>query len=221
MLGYKCKKKFFVFVLSGCHASTWRDLHRLNLFASGLNSIVCTTKKWRTENTKRNKKGPLFCVGTVLTPLFPGLFQVVTLPFFLSIAFLCFRLKLQPTLISSLKPTAGLCRWIAFARISCCLHQGIASTEELMPYLQEYCLGYLRVQSSSGMVALAHINHMPCSWTKSSLYFLCDYVFRECFQARAIVLNMYCELSCEGCFSHLSYLAFLFREYLRSLLSLI
>ena len=94
-------------------------------------------------------------------------------------------------------------------------------TEELMPYLQEYCLGYLRVKSSSGMVALAHISHMPCSWTKSSLYFLCDYVFRECFQAGAIVLNMYCELSCEGCFSHLSYLAFLFREYLRSLLSLI
>ncbi|CBI37420.3 unnamed protein product, partial [Vitis vinifera] len=30
--GYICKNNFFVFVLSGCHASTWRDLHKLNLF---------------------------------------------------------------------------------------------------------------------------------------------------------------------------------------------
>ncbi|CBI38142.3 unnamed protein product, partial [Vitis vinifera] len=32
---YICKNNFFVFVLSGCHASTWRDLHRLNLFKQG------------------------------------------------------------------------------------------------------------------------------------------------------------------------------------------
>ncbi|CBI17662.3 unnamed protein product, partial [Vitis vinifera] len=71
---YICKNNFFVFVLSGCHASTWRDLHRLNLF----------------------KQGPLF-FWDCLNSSVPGLLQGVTLPFFLSIAFLCFRLKLQPT----------------------------------------------------------------------------------------------------------------------------
>ncbi|CBI17661.3 unnamed protein product, partial [Vitis vinifera] len=78
MYCYICKNNFFVFVLSGCHASTWRDLHRLNLF----------------------KQGPLF-FWDCLNSSVPGLLQGVTLPFFLSIAFLCFRLKLQPTLICS------------------------------------------------------------------------------------------------------------------------
>ena len=36
----------------------------------------------------------------------------------------------------------------------------MVGTEELMPHLQEYCLGYLRVQSSAGMIALAHVSHV-------------------------------------------------------------
>ena len=56
MLGYICKKNFFVFVLGGCHASTWRDLHRLNLFASGLNSGDCTTKKSEEPRIQTERK---------------------------------------------------------------------------------------------------------------------------------------------------------------------
>ncbi|CBI34016.3 unnamed protein product, partial [Vitis vinifera] len=74
---YICKNNFFVLCfewLSCFH------MERLNLFTS--------------------EKGSSVFWWTVLTPLFPG----VTLPFFLSIAFLCFRLKLQPTKLVSEQP---------------------------------------------------------------------------------------------------------------------
>ena len=88
-LGYiYVKIKFFVFyVLSGCPASMWRDLLKLNLFASSLKTTYYTTKTTELRiQSEEKKKGPLFFGRLFLTPLFLG----VTLPFFLSIANLCF-----------------------------------------------------------------------------------------------------------------------------------
>ena len=44
----------------------------------------------------KEKGSSVFCVDRHNSSV-PALFPGVTLPFFLSIAFLCFRLKLQPT----------------------------------------------------------------------------------------------------------------------------
>ena len=65
------EKKNFVFVLSGCHASTWRDLHRLNLFASGLNSGDCTTKKVKNREYKLKEKGSSVLCGDCLNSSVP------------------------------------------------------------------------------------------------------------------------------------------------------
>ena len=104
MLGYICKNNFFVLCFE------WLSCFHVERFTQ-VKSLCIWFKFWWlynksswTENTKWKKKGPL-CFGTFLTPLFPGLFQGVTLPFFLSIAFLCFGPKLQPTKVSPISTT--------------------------------------------------------------------------------------------------------------------
>ena len=51
------------YVLSGCYASTWRDLLKLNLFASGLKSRELYNKKLQNREYKVKEKGSsVFCV---------------------------------------------------------------------------------------------------------------------------------------------------------------
>ena len=71
----------------------------------------------------------------------------------------------------------------------------MAGTEELVPHLQEDCLGYLRVQSSSGIVASAHINHGQEAVATSSLIVYSESVLRFHVEA-AFGINIFDTKSC-------------------------
>ena len=69
MLGYICKNNFYV--LSGCHASTWRDLLKLNLFTSGLKSRGLYNKKLKNRENKLKEKGSSVLCGDCLNSSIP------------------------------------------------------------------------------------------------------------------------------------------------------
>ena len=71
----------------------------------------------------------------------------------------------------------------------------MAGTEELVPHLQEDCLGYLRVQSSSGIVASARINHGQEAVATSSLIVYSESVLRFHVEA-AFGINIIDTKSC-------------------------